>query len=76
MFYKNIQKITLKKGTLRAKNDIWSDLDLRSFFKKSDLDLIFYQVLGDDLDMIFYHFLNDLSNVWHVWTVQEPYMRH
>jgi hypothetical protein len=34
------------------------------FFKKGDLDLIFYQVLDDDLDLIFYHFLNDLSNVW------------
>jgi hypothetical protein len=34
------------------------------FLKKGDLDLIFYQVLGDDLDLIFYHFLNDLSNVW------------
>jgi hypothetical protein len=33
------------------------------FFKKDDLDLIFYQVLDDDLDLIFYHFLNDLSNV-------------
>jgi hypothetical protein len=33
------------------------------FFKKGDLDLIFYQVLDDDLDLIFYHFLNDLSNV-------------
>jgi hypothetical protein len=49
--------------TLGAKNDIWSDLDLRSFFLSGDLDLIFFQVLDDDLDLIFYHFLNDISNV-------------
>jgi hypothetical protein len=64
MFQKKIQKMTLKKVTLRAKNDIWSDLRRSFFLKKGDLDLIFYQVLGDDLDLIFYQFLNDLSNVW------------
>jgi hypothetical protein len=54
-----------KKGALRKKKlyMIWSWSKI-IFLKKGDLDLIFYQVLGDDLDLIFYHFLNDLSNVW------------
>jgi hypothetical protein len=48
MSSKKFQKMTLKKGTLGAKNDLSYDLDL----KRGDLDLIFYHLSFETMILI------------------------